>query len=325
MENKIALMLCDLIEKIIVRTQGTKDALGNTGLREEMVELNKIKSELSRISGTIGSRRAFKYFIEDTRSQKWLTIGEPFHHSSKHGVLSDEESRWTNDPLMAISFDSFIEAEKHRKLYWDMHDIKVTEHEFVNHYQSEREVADFLHDCAYNFDHDTDAHKYGGLCRACEAERILKLINKPNTEQEVQVSDTTMLNSKEEAGEQKIKTLTDWIMEVACDFAWENNITKSEGYQKIKLLYSLWIQENGYHRKQLSQFEQLQSENESLKQLLKEKQSEAVEMLVKLIRMKLHKDEFGKTPYYEENQPLTWKEAFDWYVKFENKSVTDKQ
>lgn len=58
-------MLCDLIEKIIVRTQLTADALGNIRLREEMAELNKIKSEVSRISGTIGSAE------EDSGNESW--------------------------------------------------------------------------------------------------------------------------------------------------------------------------------------------------------------------------------------------------------------
>ena len=36
-----------------------------------------------------------------------------------------------------------------------------------------RKVMEFVRDVATNWDHDEDAHKYGTLCRVCEAEELL--------------------------------------------------------------------------------------------------------------------------------------------------------
>lgn len=51
-----------------------------------------------------------------------------------------------------------------------------------------------------------------------------------------------------------------------------------------------------------------------MKKILSDKgYGDADAILIKLINMKKYKDSLGKTDYYLENQPTTWKEAFDWY------------
>lgn len=70
-----------------------------------------------------------KYLIEDLKEQhgKWLCVGEMFDSSKP---TESERSRWTNDPHMAIQFDTREEAEEHNKKYWNMEGIEVTEHIF---------------------------------------------------------------------------------------------------------------------------------------------------------------------------------------------------
>lgn len=46
---------------------------------------------------------------------------------------------------------------------------------------------------------------------------------------------------------------------------------------------------------------------------LQQKLNKAETLLIKLVLMKQHKDKLGKTNYYNENQPETWKEVFEWY------------
>ena len=43
-------------------------------------------------------------------------------------------------------------------------------------YPYRKKLIDLCEDLSRNYDHDSDAHKYGTTCRACEAEHILKEI-----------------------------------------------------------------------------------------------------------------------------------------------------
>jgi len=76
-----------------------------------------------------------KFFIEDNRTGKWLKMPQSFDDcliDTSRNSREEEDRKWTNDPLLAMSFDTFDEAELHNKKYWNMVDIEVTEHEFVN-------------------------------------------------------------------------------------------------------------------------------------------------------------------------------------------------
>lgn len=42
------------------------------------------------------------------------------------------------------------------------------------------EMEEFIKDCRDFWDCDEDAHKYGTLCRSCEAKKILSLIRQEN-------------------------------------------------------------------------------------------------------------------------------------------------
>lgn len=107
----------------------------NKNFREEII-LEEVVKELDRLDELVGmggvSERNIKYFIEDKQTGKWLTIGEPYHHSNLHGELSDPQSKWTNDPQIAIQFNTRKEAKEWNKKYHNMNGIEVTEHEFVS-------------------------------------------------------------------------------------------------------------------------------------------------------------------------------------------------
>jgi hypothetical protein len=51
-----------------------------------------------------------KYFIEDLRTGKWLCLGEPIDTSKD--MAEQSESQWTNDPNMAISWNTRKEDEE---------------------------------------------------------------------------------------------------------------------------------------------------------------------------------------------------------------------
>lgn len=97
----------------------------------EVVLLALLKSESSK-----GAERKFKYMIEDKREEhgKWLKYPtEPFIHEYGKGVISGgENTRWTNDPHLAIQWDSKEEAQQHLDKYFNMPDFEVTEHEFIS-------------------------------------------------------------------------------------------------------------------------------------------------------------------------------------------------
>lgn len=71
----------------------------------------------------------YKYLIEDKRKQHgtWLCLGEMLDTSQ---LQRHENFRWTDDANYALQWNTFEEAESHRKKYWDMPDIEVTPHEF---------------------------------------------------------------------------------------------------------------------------------------------------------------------------------------------------
>lgn len=59
--------------------------------------------------------------------------------------------------------------------------------------ERERDAArDFLRDVATNYDHDSDAHKYGTRCRVCEAEKLLSSLA-PAPARPAQPTDTISL------------------------------------------------------------------------------------------------------------------------------------
>lgn len=78
----------------------------------------------------IESNSEYKYFIEDKRNGKWLCFGDGFI-DTRRSLKEENELRWTNDPNLALSWNTKEEAELHNKKYWNMIDIEVTEHEFV--------------------------------------------------------------------------------------------------------------------------------------------------------------------------------------------------
>jgi len=41
----------------------------------------------------------------------------------------------------------------------------------------DEKIIQFIKSCAYDYDCDNDAHRYGTACRACEAKKLLKTIN----------------------------------------------------------------------------------------------------------------------------------------------------
>jgi hypothetical protein len=108
------------------------------GAREMQIFLtNQIKELEAKLSthSPVVENKNLKYFIEDLRTQKWLSMDfEPYVHSSKYGVLSGgEESKWTNDPNWAYAFPTKKEADDfYNKFYASMPDYAVTEHEFVS-------------------------------------------------------------------------------------------------------------------------------------------------------------------------------------------------
>lgn len=84
-----------------------------------------------------------KYLIEDTRNNKWVkapTTFEDFFIDTSRSTEDEENRKWTNDPLLAMKWDTYQEAQDHNEQFWNMIDIEVTEHEFLdslftNHYK----------------------------------------------------------------------------------------------------------------------------------------------------------------------------------------------
>lgn len=125
-------------EKIIGIVKRYRDYDGQTSIGNHIEnECKEILAQYSTLTGEAGKESevnqdcgSTKYLIEDLRTGKWLCIGEPIDTSKD--MTEQSESRWTNDPNMAISWNSRKEAEKYNKKYWNMAGIEVTEHEFVD-------------------------------------------------------------------------------------------------------------------------------------------------------------------------------------------------
>lgn len=125
-------------EKIIGIVKRYRDHDGQSSIGNHIEnECKEILAQYSTLTGEAGKESevnqdcgSTKYLIEDLRTGKWLCIGEPIDTSKD--MTEQSESRWTNDPNMAISWNSRKEAEKYNKKYWNMAGIEVTEHEFVD-------------------------------------------------------------------------------------------------------------------------------------------------------------------------------------------------
>lgn len=89
--------------------------------------LDENEGAVCYFDGVFTPKDETKWFIEDTHTGLWWTIGEIWRSDR---LKESEDSRWTNDPNAAIKWNTREEAEEHNKKYFNMAGIEVTEHLF---------------------------------------------------------------------------------------------------------------------------------------------------------------------------------------------------